>query len=75
MLVDMNLGFTRQRLGATYAPDLDLGNFGVNTLHIPGTNSDTYLAQGTPAFIFTTGGWNSMGNSDTGNPFLFRDNQ
>jgi len=75
MLVDMNLGFTRQRLGATYAPDLDLGNFGVNTLHIPGTNGDTYLAQGTPAFIFTTGGWNSMGNSDTGNPFLFRDNQ
>ena len=48
---------------------------GVDVLKIPGTNGDTYLAQGTPAFIFQTGGWNSMGNSDTGNPFLFRDNQ
>ncbi len=75
MLVDVNAGFTRQRLGATYAPDLDLGNYGVTGLHIPGTNGDTYLAQGTPAFIFTQGGWNSLGNSDTGNPFLFRDNQ
>ncbi|MGA2262220.1 MAG: TonB-dependent receptor [Acidobacteriota bacterium] len=75
MLADVNVAYTRQRLGATYAPDLDLGNFGVNTLHIPGTNGDTYLAQGTPAFIFTVGGWNGMGNSDTGNPFLFRDNQ
>lgn len=37
-----NAGFTRQRLGATYAPDPDLGNFGVNTLRIPGTNGDTY---------------------------------
>jgi hypothetical protein len=75
MLVDANAGYTRQRLGATYAPDLDLGAFGVTGLHIPGTNGDTYLAQGTPAFIFTQGGWNSLGNSDTGNPFLFRDNQ
>ncbi|MGD0201353.1 MAG: carboxypeptidase regulatory-like domain-containing protein, partial [Bryobacteraceae bacterium] len=73
MLIDANAGYIRQRLGATYAPDLDLGNFGLNTLHIAGTNGNTYLAQGTPAFIVT--GWNSMGNSDTGNPFLFRDNQ
>ena len=73
MLLDVNSGFTRQRLGATYAPDLDLGNFGVTTLKIPGSNGDTYLAQGTPAFIVSN--WNSMGNSDTGNPFLFRDNQ
>ncbi|MGC9970627.1 MAG: TonB-dependent receptor [Bryobacteraceae bacterium] len=73
MLVDINAGFTRQRLGAQYAPDLDLGNYGVSGLHIPGTNGDTYLTQGTPAFIVSS--WNSMGNSDTGNPFLFRDNQ
>ncbi|MGA2329153.1 MAG: TonB-dependent receptor [Bryobacteraceae bacterium] len=73
MLIDVNAGYTRQRLGATYAPDLDLGNYGVTGLHIPGTNGDTYLAGGTPAFIVTN--WNSMGNSDTGNPFLFRDNQ
>jgi len=73
MVLDVNAGYTRQRLGATYAPDLDLGNYGINTLHIPGTNGDTYLTGGTPAFIVTN--WNSMGNSDTGNPFLFRDNQ
>lgn len=73
MLIDVNAGYTRQRLGATYAPDLDLGQYGVNTLHIPGTNGSDYLQGGTPAFIVT--GWNSMGNSDTGNPFLFRDNQ
>jgi hypothetical protein len=79
MLIDVNAGYTRQRLGATYAPDLDLGNYGVNTLHIPGTNGDTRLAGGTPAFLLGPAGqtafWNSMGNSDTGNPFEFRDNQ
>jgi len=73
MLMDVNAGYTRQRLGATYAPDLDLGNYGINTLKIPGTNGDTYLTGGTPAFLVTS--WNAMGNSDTGNPFLFRDNQ
>jgi hypothetical protein len=73
MLIDANIGYTRQRLGAEHTPDLDLGNFGIDVLKIPGTNGDTYLAQGTPAFIVSN--WNSMGNSDTGNPFLFRDNQ
>jgi hypothetical protein len=73
MLIDVNAGYTRQRLGAYYTPDLDLGNFGVDVLHIPGTNGDNYLAQGTPAFSPTN--WNAMGNTDTGNPFLFRDNQ
>jgi hypothetical protein len=40
------------------------------------------LAQGTPGFIFVPTGvvvspsaWNGIGNVDTGNPFLFRDNQ
>jgi hypothetical protein len=75
MVIDANLGFTRQKLGAVYAPDVDLGNFGVDTLKIPGTNGPSRLAGGSPAFIFTTGGWNSLGNSDTGNPFQFRDNQ
>jgi hypothetical protein len=75
MLVDVNAGFTRQRLGATYAPDLDLGNYGVTGLKIAGTNGDNYLTQGTPGFNFTQGGWNGIGNTDTGNPFLFRDNQ
>lgn len=73
MLLDANAAYTRQRLGATHTPDLDLGKFGTDVLKIPGTNGDTYLAQGTPAFIVSN--WNSVGNSDTGNPFLFRDNQ
>jgi hypothetical protein len=73
IVIDGNFGYTRQRLGATYAPDLDLGNFGTDVLKIPGTNGDTYLTQGTPAF--SPSNWNAFGNSDTGNPFLFRDNQ
>jgi len=75
MLIDMNAGYTRQHLGATFGADLALGNYGLTGLHIPGTNGDSYLTQGTPSFIFTNGIWNAMGNSDTGNPFLFRDNQ
>jgi hypothetical protein len=75
MLLDVNFGYTRQRLGAEHAPDLDLGNYGVDVLKIPGTNGDSRLAQGTPAFMFTQGGWNGIGNVDTGNPFQFRDNQ
>jgi Carboxypeptidase regulatory-like domain/TonB dependent receptor len=73
MLIDINAGYTRQRLGAEHAPDIDLGNFGVETLGIPGTNGDNRLAGGTPGFTIT--GWNGIGNVDTGNPFLFRDNQ
>ena len=75
MLVDINAGFTRQRLGAQYDPDLGLGNYGITGLHIPGTNGDTLLAQGTPAFSFPSNTFNGIGNVDTGNPFLFRDNQ
>ncbi len=73
MILDANIGYTRQRLGAEHSPDLDLGNFGVDVLKIPGTNGDHRLAGGTPAFLVPN--WNSMGNSDTGNPFQFRDNQ
>jgi hypothetical protein len=74
-LIDFNAGYTRQRLGAEYAPDLDLGTFGVDTLGIPGTNGTDRLAGGTPAFAFLANTWNGLGNVDTGNPFLFRDNQ
>jgi hypothetical protein len=80
MLVDINAGYTRQWLGATYDADLGLGNYGLTGLHIPGTNGDSYLTQGTPAFLFSGPGspvsiLNGIGNIDTGNPFLFRDNQ
>ncbi|MCM3870485.1 MAG: TonB-dependent receptor [Pyrinomonadaceae bacterium] len=73
IVIDANFGYTRQRLGAVHQPDIALGNFGLTTLGIPGTNGDDPLAGGTPAFIIN--GWNGIGNVDTGNPFLFRDNQ
>jgi hypothetical protein len=82
ILLDINGAYTRQRLGAEHAPDLDLGNYGVNGLKIPGTNGTSRLYQGTPAFWLYPNGqsggstwWNGMGNVDTGNPFQFRDNQ
>jgi carboxypeptidase family protein len=76
MLIDVNAGYTRQRLGAQYDVDLDLGTFGIDTLGIPGTNNgDDRLYGGTPGFNFPQGTWNGIGNVDTGNPFLFRDNQ
>ena len=71
MLVDANLGYTRQRINATA---LDIGsNFGLDTLHIPGTNGPDPLQGGVPAFQI--GGYANLGNPNTGNPFLFRDNQ
>ncbi len=75
IVIDANFGYTRQRLGAVHQPDISLGNFGLTALAIPGTNGDDPLAGGTPAFIFPAGTWNGIGNVDTGNPFLFRDNQ
>jgi hypothetical protein len=71
MLVDANFGYTRQRINAQA---LDLGsNFGLDTLHIPGTNGKDPLQAGIPAFQIT--GYSNLGNPNTGNPFLFRDNQ
>lgn len=75
MLFDWNFGFTRQRLGATF--DLATPK-GLDLLKIPGTNGagaagDPTLYNGLPAFQFTSGA--NLGNPNTGNPFLFRDNQ
>ena len=71
MLVDANIGYTRQRINATA---LDIGsNFGLDTLHIPGTNGPDPLQGGVPAFQIN--GYANLGNPNTGNPFLFRDNQ
>jgi len=71
MMVDANVGYTRQRINARA---LDIGsNFGLDTLHIPGTNGSDPLQAGIPAFQIT--GYANLGNPNTGNPFLFRDNQ
>jgi len=54
-------------------PGSQPGELWANRTAYSGHHGSSYLEQGTPAFIVN--GWNSMGNSDTGNPFLFRDNQ
>ncbi len=72
LLLDVNAGFTRQRINAR---DIDIGSpFGIDTLKIPGTNDVTNpLTFGIPAFQFNT--FSNLGNPNTGNPLLFRDNQ
>jgi hypothetical protein len=72
VVLDVNVGYTRQRLGAE---GFDIvSNFGLNVLQIPGTNGPDRLQGGVPAFQIN-GGLTNIGNDNTGNPFLFRDNQ
>jgi hypothetical protein len=72
LLFDVNIGYTRQRLGAQ-APDINGTNFGLDVLRIPGTNGPDFLQSGMPGF--TINGFASLGNAQPANPFLFRDNQ
>jgi hypothetical protein len=72
VVLDANIGYTRQRLGAE---GFDINsNFGLDVLRIPGTNGPDHLQGGVPAFQIN-GGWTNIGNDNTGNPFSFRDNQ
>jgi hypothetical protein len=71
LILDGNVGYTRQRLGAE---NIDIEtNFGLEVLRIPGTNGPDRLQGGIPSFQI--GNWANLGNANTGNPFLFRDNQ
>ncbi len=76
LVVDADFGYTRQWSGAQSTLDLSLGDYGLNVLKIPGTNLGTndpdYYGQ--PIFSFNST-FSSIGNSNTGNPFIFRDNQ
>lgn len=73
LFMDANFGYTRQKLGAQ-GPDVTSGtNFGLDVLGIPGTNGPDPLQAGIP--FFNVSNWANIGNSNTGNPFLFRDNQ
>ncbi|HZB47154.1 MAG TPA: TonB-dependent receptor, partial [Pyrinomonadaceae bacterium] len=73
LFLDTNFGYTRQKLGAQ-GPDVVSGvNFGLDVLRIPGTNGPDPLQAGIP--FFNVSNWANIGNSNTGNPFLFRDNQ
>jgi hypothetical protein len=74
LLFDGNFAFTRLNYQAL---NTDIGSaYGVTTLNIPGTNSgaapgDT-LDNGIPDF--TLSGFTSLGNTNSSNPFHFRDN-
>jgi hypothetical protein len=77
LLLDMNGGFTRQRLNAENVDIAADKAFGLDTLKIPGTNNSVdptnQLYWGQPAFTYAT--YSSIGNPNTANPFLFRDSQ
>jgi len=76
LVMDADFGYTRQVSGAQSSLDLSLGDYGLNTLKIPGTNinSNDPDYYGQPLFSFNST-FSSIGNSNTANPFLFRDNQ
>ncbi len=71
MLIDGNVGYDRQHLGAA-ASDVNtiFGTGGVP--YIAGTNTGT--EQGGIPYFNVQNGWIAMGNSNTGSPFVFRDN-
>ena len=71
LLVDGNVGYTRQNIGAN--GDENMGPYGLSTLNIPGTNGCGTNCNGIPGF--QVAGMANMGNTSTGSPFLFRDNQ
>ena len=73
LLFDGVVGYTRLRLAAQ---NVDIGkNYGLDVLHIPGTNGSDPLQGGYPRFTFASGGFSSLGNPNVSNPFLFRDPQ
>jgi hypothetical protein len=77
LLFDGNVGYTRQHLTAEATDIASDGAYGRDTLKIPGTNNpaspNDQLYWGIPAFQFTN--FTNLGNPNTGNPFVFRDNQ
>ncbi len=71
LILDGNAGYDRQNLGAA-APDVNTV-FGQNGVpFIAGTNTGSM--QGGIPYFNVQNGWVAMGNSNTGNPFQFRDN-
>ncbi|MGB6429182.1 MAG: TonB-dependent receptor, partial [Candidatus Acidiferrales bacterium] len=71
-IMDGNFGYTRQKLGALNLDNVAGDNFGIAE-GIPGANGGTLLQAGYPAF--TLSGFANMGDPNTANPFLFRDNE
>jgi hypothetical protein len=71
IIMDGNVGYTRQNIGAD--GDVQNGDYGTDVLKIPGTNGVGPNYMGIPAFQVT--GMANIGNTNTGSPFQFRDNQ
>ncbi len=71
LLLDGNVGYTRQHIGADGDPQD--GDYGTDVLHIPGTNGVGPNYEGIPGFQVS--GFANIGNTNTGSPFEFRDNQ
>ncbi len=73
LVIDADGGYTRLVTYAQSTLDLALGNYGLNTLKIPGTNGAGLNYVGQPGFYLTT--FTGIGNNNGSNPFEFRDNQ
>jgi hypothetical protein len=71
LLLDGNVGYTRQNIGANGDPQD--GDYGTSVLHIPGTNGTGPNYEGIPGFQVAS--FANIGNTNTGSPFKFRDNQ
>jgi hypothetical protein len=74
LVLDADFGYTRQNTGAQSTLDVADGNFGLNTLKIPGTNGTGVDYAGQPILSFNST-FSTLGNAQTANPFRFRDNQ
>lgn len=71
LLLDANAGYTRQALSSTLA---DQGtNFGLDVLHIPGTNGTNPLQGGMPGFFIS--GFSAIGDPEPYSPFVYHDNE
>lgn len=76
MVIDADFGYTRQVTGAQSQIDLKDGDYGLDVLHIPGTNGPGTNYVGQPIFELQGGStFNTLGNANGANPYLFRDNQ
>ncbi len=65
------MGYTRQNIGADGDPQD--GDYGTDVLKIPGTNGVGPNYEGIPGFQIASIA--NIGNTNTGSPFQFRDNQ
>jgi hypothetical protein len=74
LVMDADFGYTRQVTGAQSTLDIADGDYGLNVLHIPGTNGVGPQYVGQPAFSFNST-FSAIGDANYGAPFLFRDNQ